>query len=1480
MKVNDASILQKALLAVAIILLPVIITFALTYVKSRDYLKGYILDDLTVMADSYEGEVFQYLAMSRQRAMDFASDSFIRRDASMLASGAATDPRPLSKYLSTHKMTVDKTINRVCVISLKGRVLASTDSMHAGRDVSGEPYFKRAALGLDTTEYRFNSTTPEIAVLTEITSPETGQRVAWLANFIYLSGLSDLLSGRTNRDLGAMSWARGKRKSMEVYIVNRDGLMITESAFVKNAVLKQRADTLPVRDCLEGGKETTSFYPDYRGVEVAGASMCMPVMGWTLLVEVDASEMLAPLREVRYGALAGGVVVAGLVGGLLALFYRMVIVRLRLISAASASVAAGDYDVSVPVGPRDEIGRLSESFNAMARDIKDRTKLLRESEERLRAIIDNSLSVIYMKDPDGRYILVNRRLTEVLGLDEAEIIGRTDAEIYPSAAASVFMENDRAVMDSRTPTEFEELVRRDDGESYYLSTKVPLFDSSGTPFAVCGISTDITERRLMDDALKKSEEKYRSLIYNIPDVTWTATRDWKMVFVSPNCDEILGYSAGELTSGMPAWMALVHPDDAARVSKAYEEIFTKGRGFDEEYRIRCRDGRWVWVCDRASPAYEKEGTWYADGVVTDITGRKAAEERAERLNRLYSVLSKISEAIVRIRDVAMLYGEACRIAVEDGRFAMAWVGVLDTEARKVLPAVSWGPATSYLDGVSISIADVPEGRGPTGVAVREGRYVVSNDIESDELMVLWREKALGAGFRSSAAFPLFRGSEVMGVISLYASEPHFFNDEETKLLASMAADISFAVEAIETEKMARQADEELHFLQRLSIAIRDARDFHAALDAVITGLCEATGWSLGEAWLPSKDGRMLEYARTCRCENKGRYARFIEASAQMTFGPGHGLPGRIWEEKKPIWIPDITCPGQEFFRAGMAGKAGLKAQFGVPITEGGEVLAIVLFFMSEPRAEDRRLVDFVAAASAQLGPVLRSKLAEEARAEFEQRYEGLVNNLTVGVYRDLQGEGGHIVEANMAAVEILEAPVKSDLLKRRMSDFYSDGEKRKELAAKLIDHGFIKNENVELVTFNGRRLWASVTAVMKKDAAGEMYVDGIIEDITERKALEDQLRHAQKMEAVGQLAGGIAHDFNNILTALIGYGNLLVMKRGDDELVRGYADQMLKLSEQASSLTQGLLAFSRKQILNPQAVGVNSLVNRVEKVFFRLIGEDVVLNTSLCKEEITVKADAAQIEHVLMNFATNARDAMPDGGIVTIETRPVDLDEEFVSTHGYGTPGRYALISFADTGCGMDEETRKRIFEPFFTTKEVGKGTGIGLSMVYGTIKQHNGFIEVKSEPGRGTEFRIYLPVAEAGVEASAKSEESVDGGTETILLAEDQEDVRMILKSTLEEFGYNVITATDGEDAVKKYGENKDRVDAVILDMVMPRKNGKEAYEEIKKIRQDVRVMFTSGYAPEIMKTKGVVGQDVSFISKPVSLSDFLLKVREVLDR
>ncbi len=386
-------------------------------------------------------------------------------------------------------------------------------------------------------------------------------------------------------------------------------------------------------------------------------------------------------------------------------------------------------------------------------------------------------------------------------------------------------------------------------------------------------------------------------------------------------------------------------------------------------------------------------------------------------------------------------------------------------------------------------------------------------------------------------------------------------------------------------------------------------------------------------------------------------------------------------------------------------------------------------------------------------------------------------------------------------------------------------------------------------------------------------------DITCSRKLQDQLRHAQKIEAVGTLAGGIAHDFNNILTAIIGYGTLLRNGLAGDSPLRGYADQVLASSERAAGLTHSLLAFSRKQQVNLRPLSLNDILARVDKLLHRLIGEDIDLTVAVPDQPVTVLGDAGQIEQILMNLATNARDAMPGGGTLAIELSSVELDASFRQVHGYGKPGPYALITVSDTGEGMDRGTAQRIFEPFFTTKEVGRGTGLGLSIVYGIVKQCDGYVTCYSEPGQGTTFKVYLPLtADMPAPRLRESDSQPSGGTETVLVAEDNKEVRELVRAVLEQFGYTVLAAADGDEAVRVFELHQDAISLLLLDVVMPKRNGKEVYETARTLKPAVRALFTSGYTADIMHRKGILEEGLHFISKPVSPRELLRKVREAL--
>ncbi|MBF0536978.1 MAG: PAS domain S-box protein [Nitrospirae bacterium] len=416
---------------------------------------------------------------------------------------------------------------------------------------------------------------------------------------------------------------------------------------------------------------------------------------------------------------------------------------------------------------------------------------------------------------------------------------------------------------------------------------------------------------------------------------------------------------------------------------------------------------------------------------------------------------------------------------------------------------------------------------------------------------------------------------------------------------------------------------------------------------------------------------------------------------------------------------------------------------------------------------------------------------------------------------------------------------------------------------------------------DGTEIWESAKVFPLRDSDGNVtnYLKSS-DDITDKKRLESELRHSQKMEAVGQLAGGVAHDFNNILSAIKNYTYLLKKRLKDDEQLLSFVQQIFSSTDKATYLTQGLLTFSRKHVINPMIVNLTTIITSTRKLFERLVREDIDLQVLLHDPDIIVNADSVQIEMALINLVNNAMDAMPEGGMLTIKADITNIDANFTARHNYATTGEYARIVVSDTGTGMDADTRERIFEPFFTTKEVGKGTGLGLATVYGVVKQHKGYINVYSEPGVGSTFTILLPLLDrAPQEANTSVKPRTKGGTETILLAEDNEEMRNSMSILLQEAGYKVIWAADGIEAMSKFDEHTSGIDLVLLDVVMPRANGKVVYDHIKETGRAVKVIFLSGYSYEIIKNQDVLEQIGTYLQKPVRPDILLNKIREVLD-
>ncbi|MBI2470170.1 MAG: PAS domain-containing protein [Planctomycetes bacterium] len=1299
MKKLKLSLKEKAVIGIIAILVPILITFALVYRQNRIYLKNHILDTLTIIAEAYEGQVYQFLEMAKRRAHDFSSDGYIRTGLQEILLGNTSAVSELNEHLVKNKLVLDKTINVIHVLSLEGRVVASTNGAEIGRDFSSEAIFLQGKEAVTIVEKCFgHCKLTEIAISAPILNRDTGTLIGVIVNYIPIAELNNIVTGKYSHDLEVVSWVKGKGawKTLEIYLVNRDKRMITKSIFVKDAVWKQVVDTLPVKEGLTLNKEITGFYRDYRGVAVAGASIYIPSMKWVLLAEIDKGEVLAPVRYVFINALITAAVIIVMMAFLFVGFIKRMVKPLCKISDAAKKIASGNFDVSIPVQTNDEIGALCESFNYMTRHIKDRTIELEKSNTRLA---------------------------------ESQRIARIGN----------------------------------------------------------------WEWNVVNDVVSWSYEAYR----------------------------IFGLTQEAFVSPFETFLSRVYPDDKEFVRKSVADALNNKKPLDIDHRILLKDSTVRIVHERAAVISDNLGRVVRlVGTVQDITGRKRAEEEVALLKTLTLSISEsedLHEAlIVTLEKVCgatgWIYGEA-------------WIP--DQEGKQLVRDHAFYSKVESLKKFSeLSGAfTFPPGVGLPGRIWSCKQPVWVRDVTVDPNFPR-APIAREVGLKAAIGFPVFSDKQMVAVLVFYMLDALEKDEQLVAFVSSVVVQLGEVIKRKKAEESLRESEEKLRAILDNTtnvVYVKDIRNKYLFIN---------------------KQYEHLFHVKDEELRGKTDYDLWPGEMADAFVANDR----KVVEARRPLEFEEVALHD--------------------------DVLHTYIS-VKFPLFDANREVYAVCGIS--------TDITEHKHAdEILEKYRILFSEISDLAY--ICDTKGNVLFANNAC-EILTGHKNEELIGKPFAPLYDEENLKKamDVYSRTLNG---ESPEYELYFKDTGKLCQYKNIPLRDEKGNIIGVAGTARDITEhrraeeeRANLREQLFHSQKLESVGTLAGGIAHDFNNMLTAIIGYGNLLQMEMKETDPLREHVGRIMKSAEKAANLTKGLLAFSRKQPTNLEPVNMNDIVNEVESLLSRVIREDIKFKTVLTDKECVVMADSGQMEQVLMNLATNARDAMPAGGELAILTDVVEFDNKFIKAHGFGEIGRYAMIAVSDTGTGMDEKTRERIFDPFFTTKEVGKGTGLGLAIVYGIVRQHKGYISVDSETGKGSAFKVYLPLIKSEIKKIEREVEAAfKSGTETILVAEDDEEVRGLIKIILEGHGYRVIEAVDGKDAVSKFNENKDKIHLLLFDVIMPNMNGKESYDAIRKMKPGAKALFMSGYSRDvIMKDMYTTGSD--FISKPVLPTELLKKVREALD-
>jgi PAS domain S-box-containing protein len=858
-----------------------------------------------------------------------------------------------------------------------------------------------------------------------------------------------------------------------------------------------------------------------------------------------------------------------------------------------------------------------------------------------------------------------------------------------------------------------------------------------------------------------------------------------------------------------------------------------------DYVLKNRIPRLGFVVDRALRERHQARTLPPGGKGTEhalcgFRNRKTGGHRVHELNQLLRAVREINQLIVREREPDKLLAEACNILIRTRGYLHAGIGLVESRSRCVPPVTCSARPAEYLDGFSITWSGDAAEPLPAGTAIHSARSWVCQDIANDARFNLWREPALACGCAALAAIPMIHWGRVTGAITVCSDCAGTFHQEEVRLLEEVAGDLAFALDNIRQEQACRNAETRLRLLDSA---------LQSAANAIVITDCRG-----GVLWTNPAFTLLTGYTLE---EVRGQKPSLLKSGIHdQSFYEGLWktiLAGQVWQSEMVNRRKDGSLFTEECTITPVRGETGAIEHF----------IAVKQDITARKQAET----------------MLRWRTAF---------FEALVDSNPDGIL--VVGNNGKKILQNRRMNELWQIPpqIAADPDDSKQIEFASGRVKNPqqfaEKAAYLYAHtDEVSRDETELTDGTVLDRYSSPVRDQNGFYYGRIWT---FRDITAQRQLEARLRQAQKMEAVGQLAGGVAHDFNNILTAIM--MNLCILRDTLREPETAEALRELETEAQrAADLTRQLLMFSRKSAIEVKPMDLNRVVEEMLKMLHRLLGENVSIKFRGASALPLVEVDQGMMQQVIMNLSVNSRDAMPGGGQLTIATGVAEIDESSAGTHADRRPGCFVRLSIADTGCGMDEATRKRIFEPFFTTKEISKGTGLGLATVYGIVQLHRGWIEVASEPGKGSVFDVYLPITEK--ESSGNTNETqlaLRGGKETILLVEDEPTVRLVTARGLQMLGYRVIEAADGEIALELWSRHADTIQLLLTDMIMPHGiSGLDLAERFQKEKPALKVVIVSGYSAEI-SAGGIPPQaGILHLPKPFSVPQLATAIRECLD-